>query len=211
VASDFSLNASVLYYIYPIQAQNTSGSSSPLCLRILKEGSRVRQKHNCLGIVFIAAIATICFGRAWPSSGHNVDVVHKWEKKTHNCTSGWFAAAVWVEEVWCGWGSSVEGFCGLRMCRILSGVDEEVFGRHYCRLASEDGQAWPKHVVAIVAINTIPRKLCFWRTLLPSFNTKRYFVGGCTFRSILNILRLGVRMWLKWAAQTCKFKALKED
>jgi hypothetical protein len=54
-----------------------SSSSSPLCLRILKEGSRVRQKHSCLGIVFIAAIATTCFGRAWPSSGHNVDAVHK--------------------------------------------------------------------------------------------------------------------------------------
>jgi hypothetical protein len=40
----------------------------------LKEGSRVRQKHNCLVILFIAAIATTCFGRAWPSSGHKVDV-----------------------------------------------------------------------------------------------------------------------------------------
>jgi hypothetical protein len=40
----------------------------------LKEGSRVRQKHICLVILFIAAIATTCFGRAWPSSGHNVDV-----------------------------------------------------------------------------------------------------------------------------------------
>jgi hypothetical protein len=55
----------------------SSGSSSPLCLRKLKEGSRVRQKHNCLGIVFIAAIVTTCFGRALPSSGHNVDVLHK--------------------------------------------------------------------------------------------------------------------------------------
>jgi hypothetical protein len=43
----------------------------------LKEGSRVRQKHSCLGIVLIAAIVTTCFGHAWPSSGHNVDVVHK--------------------------------------------------------------------------------------------------------------------------------------
>jgi hypothetical protein len=43
-------------------------------LNVLKEGSRVRQKHNCLGILFIAAIATTSFGRAWPSSGHNVDV-----------------------------------------------------------------------------------------------------------------------------------------
>jgi hypothetical protein len=39
----------------------------------------------------------------------------------------------------------------------------------------EDGQnivtwRWPKHVVTIPAINTIPRQLCFWRTLLPSFN-----------------------------------------
>jgi hypothetical protein len=43
----------------------------------LKGGSGVRQKHNCLGFVFLAAIVTTCFGRAWPSSGHNVDVVHK--------------------------------------------------------------------------------------------------------------------------------------
>jgi hypothetical protein len=93
------------------------------CHTMLKEGSRVRQKHNCLGIVFIAVIATTCFSRAWPSSGHDVGVVHKWEK--HNCILGWFAAAVWVGEVQCGWGSSVEGFCGLLMCRILSGVDEE--------------------------------------------------------------------------------------
>jgi hypothetical protein len=70
----------------------------------LKEVSRVCQKHNCLVILFIAAIATTCFGRAWPSSGHNVDVVHKWEK--HDCMSGWFAAVVWVGEVRCWWGSS---------------------------------------------------------------------------------------------------------
>jgi hypothetical protein len=56
------------------------GSSSPLCLSILKEGSGVRRKHNCLGFVFIAAIVTTCFGRAWPSSGHNVEVMHKREK-----------------------------------------------------------------------------------------------------------------------------------
>jgi hypothetical protein len=31
---------------------------------VLEEGSRVRQKHNCLGIVFIAAIVTTCFGHA---------------------------------------------------------------------------------------------------------------------------------------------------
>jgi hypothetical protein len=92
-------------------------------LRILKERSRVRQKHNCLVILFIAAIVTTCFGRAWPPSGHNVDV-YKWEK-TH-CMSGWFAAAVWLGEVRCGWGSSGEGFCGLRMCRILSGVTASV-------------------------------------------------------------------------------------
>jgi hypothetical protein len=55
----------------------SSDSSSPLCLRILKEGSRVRQKHNCLGIAFIAALVTTCFGRAWPSSVYNVDVLHK--------------------------------------------------------------------------------------------------------------------------------------
>jgi hypothetical protein len=51
----------------------SSGSSSPLCLRILKEGIRVRQKHNCLGIVFIAAIVTTCFGRAWPSSSSTLE------------------------------------------------------------------------------------------------------------------------------------------
>jgi hypothetical protein len=44
---------------------------------VLKERSRVRQKHNCHGIVFIAAMVTTCFGPAWPSSGHNVDVLHK--------------------------------------------------------------------------------------------------------------------------------------
>jgi hypothetical protein len=41
---------------------------------VLKEGSRVRQKHKCIVILFIAAIATTCFDRDWPSSGHNVDV-----------------------------------------------------------------------------------------------------------------------------------------
>jgi hypothetical protein len=45
--------------------------------KILKEGSGFRQKHNCLGFAFIAAIVTTCFGRAWPFSGHNVDVMHK--------------------------------------------------------------------------------------------------------------------------------------
>jgi hypothetical protein len=44
---------------------------------VILKGSSVRQKHNCLGVVFIAAMVTTCFGRAWPSSGHNVDVVHK--------------------------------------------------------------------------------------------------------------------------------------
>jgi hypothetical protein len=43
--------------------------------RILKDGSGVRQKHNCLGFVFIAAILTTCFGLAWASSVHNVDVI----------------------------------------------------------------------------------------------------------------------------------------
>jgi hypothetical protein len=52
------------------RALDSSDASSPLCLRMLEEGSRVHQKHNCLCIVFIAAIATTCFGRAWPSSGH---------------------------------------------------------------------------------------------------------------------------------------------
>jgi hypothetical protein len=34
----------------------------------------------------------------------------------------------------------------------------------------EDGQARPKHVVTIAAINTKPRQLCFWRSLLPAFD-----------------------------------------
>jgi hypothetical protein len=38
----------------------------------------------------------------------------------------------------------------------------------------EDGQAWPKHVVTIAAINRITRQLCFWRTLLPSFNISKH-------------------------------------
>jgi hypothetical protein len=44
---------------------------------------------------------------------------------------------------------------------------------HLCTTSTlwpEDGQARPKHVVTIAAINTIPRQLCFWRTLLLSFN-----------------------------------------
>jgi hypothetical protein len=71
VKNSFCFQKNLMAYI------GVPGSSSPLCLLILKEGSRVRQKHNCLGIVFITAIVTTCFGRAWPSSGHNVDVVHK--------------------------------------------------------------------------------------------------------------------------------------
>jgi hypothetical protein len=35
-----------------------SGSSSPLFLCVSKVGNTVHQKHNCLGFVFIAAIAT---------------------------------------------------------------------------------------------------------------------------------------------------------
>jgi hypothetical protein len=92
----------------------------PVVFTYIRRRKQGPSKHNCLVILFIAAIATTCFGRAWPSSGHIVDVVHKWEK--HDCMSGWFSAAVWVE-VRCGWGSSGEGFCGLRMCRILSGGD----------------------------------------------------------------------------------------
>jgi hypothetical protein len=135
----------------------------------VKKGSRVRQKHNCLVVLFIAAIATTCFGCAWPSSGHNVDA-YKWEK--HDCMSGWFAAAVWVGEVRCGWGSRGEGFCGLRMCRILSGVDATHL--YASTLWPEDGQARPKHVVAIAAINRTTRQLCFWQTLLPSFNIRKH-------------------------------------
>jgi hypothetical protein len=45
---------------------------------------------------------------------------------------------------------------------------------HLCKTSTlwpEDGQARPKHVVAIASINTISRQLCFWRNLLPSFNS----------------------------------------
>jgi hypothetical protein len=38
----------------------------------------------------------------------------------------------------------------------------------------DDCQARPKYVVAIAAINTLPRQLCFWRTLLPSFNIRKH-------------------------------------
>jgi hypothetical protein len=62
-------------------------SSSPLCLGISKVGSRVRQKHSCLGFVFIAAIVTTRFGRAWPSSGDKLTLYTNEEKK-HNCIQG---------------------------------------------------------------------------------------------------------------------------
>jgi hypothetical protein len=42
-------------------------------------------------------------------------------------------------------------------------------------LWSDDGQARPKHVVTIAAINTKPRQLCFWRTPPPSFNKPSVF------------------------------------
>jgi hypothetical protein len=95
-------------------------------------------------------MVTTCFGRAWPSSGHNVDVLHKWEN--HNCMSGWFAAAIWV---------------------AANQPDIQLWFSHLCTTSTlwpEDGQARPKHIVTIAAINTIPRQLCFWRTLLPFFN-----------------------------------------
>jgi hypothetical protein len=38
----------------------------------------------------------------------------------------------------------------------------------------EDGQARPKHAVTIAAINTIPRQLCFWRTLLHTFDIQKH-------------------------------------
>jgi hypothetical protein len=38
----------------------------------------------------------------------------------------------------------------------------------------EDGQARPKHVVTIAAINTKPRRLCFWRSLLPTFDIHKH-------------------------------------
>jgi hypothetical protein len=38
----------------------------------------------------------------------------------------------------------------------------------------EDGQARPKHVVAIAAINAIPRQLCFWGILLPTFDIPKH-------------------------------------
>jgi hypothetical protein len=120
--------------------------------------------------------------------------------------SGWFAAAVWVGEVRCGWGSSGEGFCGPlastpdRILHIRSPQkpsplephphrtsptqtaaanqpDIQLCFSHLCTtptLWPEDGQARPKHVVAIAAINRITRQLCFWRTLLPSFNIRKH-------------------------------------
>jgi hypothetical protein len=171
-----------------------------LCV-LLKEGSRVRQKHNCLGIVFIVAMVTTCFGHAWPSSGHKL-MLYTNEKK-HNCMSGWFAAAVWVGEVRCGWGSSVVDFCGMRMCRILhirspqkpsplephphrtsptqtaaaNQPDIQWCFSHLCSASTlwpEDCQARPKNVVAIAAINRIKWQLCFWRTPLPSFNKRKH-------------------------------------
>jgi hypothetical protein len=53
-------------------------------IKFSKVGSRVCQKHNCLGFVFVAAIVTTCFGRAWPSSGHKLTLYTNEEKK-HNC------------------------------------------------------------------------------------------------------------------------------
>jgi hypothetical protein len=98
------------------------------------------------------------------------------EKNTIVCRAGSLLLTVWVGEVRCGWGSSGEGFCGLRMCRILSGVMQLWFS-NLCKTSTlwpEDGQARPKHVVTIAAINTIQRQLCFWRTLLPSFNIRKH-------------------------------------
>jgi hypothetical protein len=45
----------------------------------------------------------------------------------------------------------------------------------------EDGQARPKHVVTNAAINTKPRQLCFWRTLLTTFESETLH------RSVLHI------------------------
>jgi hypothetical protein len=45
---------------------NVKPANIPNDISVLKEGNGVRQKHNCLGFVFIAAKVTTCFGRAWP-------------------------------------------------------------------------------------------------------------------------------------------------
>jgi hypothetical protein len=48
---------------------------------------------------------------------------------------------------------------------------------HLCKTSTlwpEDGQARPKHVVTIAAINTKSRQLCFGRTPLPSFNVRKH-------------------------------------
>jgi hypothetical protein len=147
--------------------QNYLQVHHPRCVYVLKEGSGVCQKHSCLGILFIAAIVTTCFGRAcWCRAQM---------RKKHNCMSGSFATAVWVGEVRCGWGSSVEGFYGLRMWSSSEPARHTiVIFSHLCTASTlwpADDPARPKHVVAIAAINTITRQLYFWRTLLPCFNT----------------------------------------
>jgi hypothetical protein len=76
---EFLENPSRNFKFHSILTRITETLHEDRCIFLSKEGSKVRQKHNCLVILFIAAIATTCFGRAWPSSCHNVDV-YKWEK-----------------------------------------------------------------------------------------------------------------------------------
>jgi hypothetical protein len=146
----------------------------------LKEGRRVRQKHNCLVILFIAAIATTCFGRAWPSSGHVVDV-YKWEK-TRFCLVWTPLSGVHTRqnsthpqpaEALTAGTSPTPDFSYSN--RSSEPPRHRVFSHLYTSTCwPEDGQARPKHVVAIAAINRITRQLCFWRTLLPSFNIRKH-------------------------------------
>jgi hypothetical protein len=129
----------------------SSGSSSPLCLSILKEGSRVCQKHNCFGIVFIAAIVTTCFGRVASTPDRILHIPSPQkpsplEPHPHRTSPTQTAAANQPD---------IQS-CFSHLCTTST-------------LRPEDGQARPKHVVTIAEINTIPRQLCFWRTLLPSF------------------------------------------
>jgi hypothetical protein len=180
-------------------------------------------------------MVTTCFGRAWPSSGHNVDVIHKWEKtqlyvyrryimdkeisllqsiaSDMLLSGGWF----WI----CGLEVRGDGCfvrccsldefrwtlvsCDGRFCRkygllgllryswwLLRGVVHVwpilcLTGQGACAwqlyrsVECRAGSLLPRrdrrvvfNVVTISAINTKSRQLCFWRTLLPSFNIHKH-------------------------------------
>jgi hypothetical protein len=90
------LETSVIYYRSTLRNED-SNINFQICLCVCvcastfskrsKEGSRVRQKHNCLGFVFIRAIVTTCFGRAWSSSGHKLTLYTNEEKKNKQVLS----------------------------------------------------------------------------------------------------------------------------